>query len=144
VIGREHVTKSILNIIFRGFLLISILLTYGGGSSLLQGVAWISMLPKQISLSGSLEKGIEHTFNGENPCSLCGLAEDLRNRDKHTPTPDPEKGSNKMEMKEKITSLSFPPKPTSPRRTIVLIPQDRMMLLFSTLVDVELPPPDFT
>lgn len=137
----EHITKGFLKIVFRSLLVVAVLISYGGGSSLLQGVAWISMLPKQISLSGSFEKGVERTFSGDETCPICELAESIRHGENSPPLHDPDKGSAKTEIKEKNAFGFLSIKLSLPKGSVLKIPQEQKIYILSTPIEVELPPP---
>jgi len=42
--------------IFKWFFVLSMVLSYGGGSALLQGVAWATMLSKEMVTANSIER----------------------------------------------------------------------------------------
>lgn len=51
--------------------------------ALMQGVAWGGMLLSYSAESG-IEQGIQQTFDGDHPCPLCTLVEDVRQADPGT------------------------------------------------------------
>lgn len=140
MLNRHHRYKKTLGVLSRTFLVIAVLTSYGGGSALLQSFAWLTMLPEKIALSGSIEGGITQTFNGENPCSLCELAKNIREKEK--PNPDPERKTQKIETKEKTpfserTHLKF-----SASHSLVLLKKEPICPIIKHPKIVESPPPD--
>lgn len=79
--------KKILSNMLRAILLIALLLSHGGGSTVLQGVAWISMFTGELEKDSSLEQALVSTFDGEEPCPLCHAADNLRQSEQEVPNP---------------------------------------------------------
>ena len=80
--------KKILTNAVRVTLLVSVLLTFGGGSTLLQGVAWVSMFTGELEKDVSVEEALKNTFDGKKPCELCLAADKLRQGEQDVPAPD--------------------------------------------------------
>lgn len=80
-------------------------LSYGGGSALLQGVAWATMLSKEMVTANSIEDGIRNTFDGSKSCSLCEASAKLRGQENPpADKPDAPKELKGKVAKEKISS----------------------------------------
>ena len=66
-------------------------LSCGLGPTLVQVVGWATMIPTELSKTGSITQAIEKTFSGDHPCQLCFLAEELVANDaepsEETPAP---------------------------------------------------------
>lgn len=101
---------SIVKVTFKLALVLCVVFSYGGGSALLQGVAWLTMVPKEIIATGSLQQGVKNTFDGEHPCPLCKAAEELRSSDVQSPVdkPFPEKDTKPSPKLEKMAGILFP------------------------------------
>lgn len=82
----SHLKKILLNTL-RLILLLALLLFYGGGSTILQGVAWVSMFTDELSNEASVTQALERTFDGEKPCHLCHAASKLRHGEHGIPNP---------------------------------------------------------
>ena len=136
---------------FSGFLIICVLFSYGGGSSFVQGIAWVSMLPAQIAHSESFKDGLEKTFNGENPCSVCELASVLRDSEYKSQSLDLSSKSHTQnetlkspDITEK-THVKFSQIQCLPPSTaLLLVPSEYKYFLYMTTLDVDIPPPDLT
>lgn len=93
--------KKILSNMLRAILLVAILVSYGGGSTLLQGIAWITMFTGELEQQASVEQALSNTFDGEKPCPLCQAADILRQSEQVMPNnsknnePSPLKSSPK-------------------------------------------------
>lgn len=93
--------KKILCNMLRAILLVSILVSHGGGSTLLQGVAWVTMFTGELEQQASVEQALSNTFDGEKPCPLCHAADRLRQSEQELPNnsknnePSPVKSSPK-------------------------------------------------
>lgn len=141
--AQNKIRKSF-GVLLRSFLLVCVLVTYGGGSSLLQGVAWVSMLPGQIASSDSFEEGVTQTFNGENPCPLCEMASKLREIESGTSAPEQSsKTSKQVEVVEKIVHSSCLIQCVSPASSLVLLDEKLRNTLLRISLEVDIPPPDF-
>lgn len=138
----QHMLKAFLLKFFRGFLLVCVLLTYGGGSALVQGVAWITMMPMQMIESGSFEDGIKNTFDGDHACSLCALASELRSSEEEVPPSNKQDTVKKVDSKEKTAFALLKFKNVVPCNSFVLVAQERACLVQRLQLDVEVPPPD--
>jgi len=139
----ESSLRKSLKILLRSFLLVCVVITYGGGSAWVQGVAWISMLPSHISESESIGDGIEQVLNGENSCALCVFASKLRAVETKSPAEFPTKEVNNTDFVEKIYSERSIVCCVSPPVLFVSIEQDLCHELLSILMVVDIPPPDF-
>lgn len=124
--------------------MLCVLLTYGGGSAVVQGIAWVTMIPSQVLSTGSLEDGIKNTFDGEHACSLCALASELReNKEVPASVPDkPEKGK-KLDTKEKTAFQLMTVKQIMANSSLVLLRKESRCCILRTQLDVEVPPPDY-
>jgi len=80
--------KNILCNALRAILLVAILFSYGGGSTLLQGVAWISMFAGEMENEVTVEQALKNTFDGHKPCDLCHAAGKLRASEQEVPAPN--------------------------------------------------------
>ena len=59
----------------------------GGHWAVLQSVAWAGMLADYTRASGSWLTGVEQTFDGEHPCSLCREIAVAKGQEKSRPEP---------------------------------------------------------
>ena len=82
----SHLKKILCNML-RAVLLVSLLLSHGGGSTVLQGVAWVSMFTGELEKEASLEQALVSTFDGKKPCPLCHAADKLRQSEQEVPSP---------------------------------------------------------
>ena len=139
---RQRFKKYFLNF-FRGFLLFCVLLTYGGGSAAVQGLAWVTMIPTQVISTGSLEDGLKNTFNGEHACSLCALASDLRDNEEDIPSPDQPEKLKKNEAKEKTVFNIAKVKLAKVSCSQTFRFKKTPCRIKRVQLDVETPPPDF-
>jgi len=73
----------------------------GGHWALLQGVAWTQMLWSYTQETGSLAEGMNQTFSGERPCSLCKTVKEGREKEEKSPV------SLKSEKKAEISLVAF-------------------------------------
>jgi len=121
---------------------VCVLLTYGGGSAFVQGIAWITMMPMQMIESGSFENGIKNTFDGDHACSLCALAAELRDNEENTPASDKKNKVIKVDSKEKTAFTSSTFRNLIPRNSALILAQERVCILQRLQRDVEVPPPD--
>ena len=136
---RRYVTT-----LLKWFIVCSVVLTYGGGSALLQSAAWASMLSSEMQTAASFSEGVKNAFNGEKPCALCMAAQSLREGDHKAPldkpdTPKEKKTSSFAKEKiSKILDMRFRPLMDSQfcclRETIEL-------RLSSVHLSVDVPPP---
>ena len=107
--------RRLCNIFISGILLLAI----AADSSFIQLVAWSTMLPARIIEKGSLAKGVESTFGGDEPCPLCSLAEQksesenaidpsqLKEREKLEPKITGRKHLEALQPRELLTSLTY-------------------------------------
>ena len=70
--------KNILSNVLRTILVVAILFSFGGGSTLLQGIAWISMFSGELDKSMPVGQALKNTFDGKKPCDLCMAADQMR------------------------------------------------------------------
>ena len=75
----------------RMLLLTLAVISCGLGPTLVQLVGWATMIPTELSKTGSFSQAIENTFSGEHPCQFCALAEELTAAEAEPTeqTPDP-------------------------------------------------------
>ena len=75
-------------------------LSCGLGPTFVQVIGWATMIPAELSKTGSVTQALENTFSGEHPCELCKLAEKLEiveSGDSEEETPSPSKPSHKKQ-----------------------------------------------
>lgn len=136
-------TRKCFGVLLRCFLLFCVLTTYGGGSSLLQGVAWLTMIPAKIVSTNSIEEGLIQTFNGENPCALCKIANNLREIENDNSLPDqPNKLKKPIQIMEKTVHRSSSIKVISPISSLILFEKESHHTLLRISLEVDIPPPD--
>ena len=78
---------SLLSVQFRVLLLLVLLFCSGTGAVVIQTIGWVTMLPQQISETGSVKQAVENTFGGEHPCGLCKMAKKLNQTNGEAPHP---------------------------------------------------------
>lgn len=57
------------------FAAIAVVINGPAGPLLVQTAAWVSMLGRTYSLTGSVQRAVAETFDGEHPCCLCRTAQ---------------------------------------------------------------------
>jgi len=62
----------------KAFVFLAILLGGGMSAIFVQTLGWLTMLPTQLQETGSVTEAVKNTFDGEHPCELCIVAEQLR------------------------------------------------------------------
>lgn len=140
----QNKIRKCFGVTLRSLLLFCVLTTYGGGSSLLQGVAWVSMIPVKILSTGSFEDGVVQTFNGENPCTLCKISGSLRKVENDNSLPDqPHTADPSVKIMEKVVYSSTLFHVISPLRSLVLFQKEPHHTLLKISLEVDIPPPDF-
>ncbi len=140
--AQGKICKS-LGVVLRSLLLVCVLITYGGGSSLMQGVAWVSMLSSEMVNSSPFEDGVERTFSGENPCALCDLASSLREVEESANHVPSNKLSKQADVVEKMVNRLSSVRCFSPASTLILIEREQRESLIRISLEVDIPPPDF-
>ena len=140
----QNKIRKYFGVTLRSLLLFCVLITYGGGSSLLQGVAWASMIPVKILSTGSFEDGLVQTFNGENPCTLCKIAGSLRKVENDTSLPNqPHTADQSVKIMEKVVHSSTLFYVISPLSSLILFQKESCHTFLKISLEVDIPPPDF-
>ena len=70
--------RSWVMVLSKTILVLSMCLACGLGSSLVQVVAWATMIPDQLEKTGDVMTAIENTFSGGHACSMCEAAAQMR------------------------------------------------------------------
>ncbi len=97
-----HLFKNGVFVLLKSILVIAILLSCGLGSSLVQIVAWATMIPDQLDKTGNIVAAIENTFDGNHPCPMCKLAAELRPAEQEPEQPGSDKPNNRDSERKKI------------------------------------------
>ena len=128
VINISPALKDLLTSQLRSLLVVALVLSLGVGTTVIQVVAWATMIPTQLAQTGSITEAVANTFDGEHACPMCDLAAAKRESEE-TPSPkSPE--SEKKKAKSPYTlyriplvrcyppqRASFPPPSSSPHYT---------------------------
>ncbi len=134
--------------LLKSILVIAILLSCGLGSSLVQIVAWATMIPDQLDKTGNIVAAIENTFDGNHPCPMCKLAAELRPAEQEPEQPGSDKPNNRdSERKKSADPYYFSNYHCSAKITLKAIMPIRTNCyiehLLSRSIKVETPPPQF-
>lgn len=97
----------------RSLLVVTLVLSLGVGTTLIQVVAWATMIPTQLAKTGSVTEAVKNTFDGEHACPMCELAAAKR-KTEDTPAPQsPEPEKKKLKASYTIGRISpirnYPP-----------------------------------
>ena len=125
----------------RGLLVVALVLSLGLGSTVLQVIAWATMLPAQFAETGSVTEAVSNTFDGEHACSMCEMADAQRELEQQNQSSAPAKKkslASSLELQRyQISKLQVYP-PSGQR-----LPVDHDGELAETLAVLpDLPPPD--
>lgn len=125
----------------RGLLIVSIVLSIGMGSTVIQVIAWATMLPAQLAETGSVKQAVSNTFDGKHACSMCKIAEAQREAEQQgqLPAQGQKKGAAKSIDLQRYQIASLQVYPPSGDLIPVRREQERAQRV-TTLPDV--PPPD--
>jgi hypothetical protein len=99
--GLKKVSRRGFELIFMTFLML-----HQSDFSLMQGVAWLGMFSYSAQET-SLEKALEQTFDGQNPCDLCHFIQESQNQkdSEHLPESVKKKKSDTSFSLQKKLSL---------------------------------------
>lgn len=113
------------------------------GTSVLQMVAWATMIPTQLVETGSVQEAVQKTFSGDFPCAMCELAalkaETEKKNDSQPLAP------NSQDGKQAPLVLFSAPSPRTivcPPREMLTIRQIKTTVPASFSEAPETPPPD--
>lgn len=98
----------------RSLLIVALVLSLGVGTTVIQVVAWATMIPTQLAKTGSVSQAVENTFSGDHACPMCEIAAVKRDAEE-TPAPlSPETEKKKAKSTYTICHLSqirsYPPR----------------------------------
>ena len=75
----------------------ALITSIGAQWALLQGVAWVGMAVSYTLEEGSVSEGLEKTFDGDHPCSLCKAVQQGAQQENDPTAPLP-KGEAKLKV----------------------------------------------
>ena len=127
----------------RVFLALLLVFSLGVGTSMLQVLAWATMIPTQLVETGSVAQAVEKTFSGDYPCAMCELAAVKARAEKKSESQPLAPGPKDEKQAPLVLFPSSCPRTTVyPPREILLSCREAVTAPVSFSVLPETPPPD--
>lgn len=83
----KQLCKEVSSRVFKLFFII-LLMLHQSDFALMQSVAWLGMLSQNSVEVSSIQKAIEKTFDGQNPCELCHFIQESQSHDDSESMPE--------------------------------------------------------
>ena len=99
------------------------------GVPILQITAWVGMIPAYTLSTGSFIEAVKETFDGEHPCSLCIVVQELNESEQeHSSVPPKQTFKSEFELKD-LPVQNFMPTPD-----LVTIDHDSIRLIYRQIL----------